>query len=277
MAGPRIYVVSGGMGASGEQLARTALAQFEGSEPAIEIVPQVRASEQLRSVIDRVAATGGVLLHTLVDEGLRGELIVLARERGVVELDLMGPVLSAFSALLEESPLGRPGRYRRVREDYFRRIEAIEYAVRHDDGRHCDELAAADIVLTGVSRVGKTPLSMYLAMRGYKTANVPLVRGVEVPAELFAVETGRVVGLTVEPEPLAALRRRRQRHLGRAAGLAVYSAPAEVLADLEHAREVFRRGRITTIDVTAKPIEESAVEVVTAVAHRTDLEVRHPG
>jgi len=270
---PQVYVVSGGMGASGEQLARTALAQFPGNELPIVVVPQVRNAAELGRVIERVAATGGVLLHTLVDNSLRELLVERARERGIAEHDLMGPVLGTFEGLLGTAPLGRPGLYRRVHEEYFRRVEAIEYAVRHDDGRHCNELAEADVVLTGVSRAGKTPLSMYLAMRGYKTANVPLVKGVETPHELFEIEHGKVVGLTLEAEPLLAFRRRRRQHLG-GEGLEAYADPREVVGDLEHALAVFRRGRFATIDVTAKPIEESASEVVAVVARQSGLEIR---
>lgn len=273
MPEPQVYVVSGGMGASGEQLARTALAQFPGNELPIVVVPQLRSVEELQPVLERAAATGGVLLHTLVEGPLRSVLIESARELGIVELDLMGPVLGAFERLLGTEPLGRPGLYRRVHEEYFRRVEAIEFAVRHDDGRHCNELAEADIVLTGVSRAGKTPLSMYLAMRGYKTANVPLVKGVETPHELFEIEHGRVVGLTLEPEPLLAFRRRRRQHLG-GEGLEAYADPREVVGDLEHALAVFRRGHFATIDVTAKPIEESASEVVAVVARQVGLEIR---
>jgi regulator of PEP synthase PpsR (kinase-PPPase family) len=272
VADPRVYVVSGGMGASGEQLARTAMAQFENPELPLVIVPQVRSPADLERVVDQAAATGGVLLHTLVDGGLRTQLVEMAQARGVIELDVMGPVLDALARLLGEIPIGRPGLYRRVREDYFRRIEAIDYAVRHDDGRHCNELGEADIVLTGVSRTGKTPLSMYLAMRGFKTANVPLVKGVEVPKELFEIDPGKVVGLNLEPEPLVALRRRREQHLGRRS-LGGYADPKQVFDDLEHAREVFRRGRFATVDVTMKPIEESASDVVATVARRAGLEV----
>jgi regulator of PEP synthase PpsR (kinase-PPPase family) len=272
VAKPQVFVVSGGMGASGEQLARTAMAQFEHGELPIVVVPQVRTAEDLTRVVDRAASVGGVVVHTLVDPVLRAELIETARARGVVELDVMGPVLDALAGLLGEAPLGRPGLYREVREDYFRRIEAIEYAVRHDDGRHCNELGEADIVLTGISRTGKTPLSMYLAMRGYKTANVPLVKGLEAPRELFEVEAGKVVGLMIEPGPLVERRRRRQQHLG-GAGLGAYAAPREVFEELEQAREVFQRGRFAVIDATLKPIEESASEVVAVVARRTGLEV----
>ncbi len=271
MSDPRIIVVSGGMGTTGEQLARTALAQFEGARTSIAVMPGVRTVVEIRDAVERAAETGALVIHTLVDRELRGVLKKTAMARRVIEVDAMGPVLDQVSNLLGRLPAGRPGLYRKVREDYFRRIEAIEYAVRHDDGRHFNELAGAEIVLIGVSRAGKTPLSMYLAMRGFKTANIPLVKGIEAPQELFEVPRGRVVGLTLDPDRLVNFRRKRQNGLGDGAPQS-YSDPREVMQDLEFARTVFRRGRFKTVDVTSKPIEESANEVVAAVARDGGLD-----
>lgn len=271
MSDPRILVVSGGMGTTGEQLARTALAQFEGAGTSIAVVPGVRTVLEVRDAVERAAETNALVIHTLVDRELRGVLKKTALARRVIEVDAMGPVLDQVSNLLGRLPAGRPGLYRKVREDYFRLIEAIEFAVRHDDGRHFNELGGAEIILIGVSRAGKTPLSMYLAMRGFKTANVPLVKGIEAPQELFEVPRGRVVGLTLDPDRLVSFRRDRQGGLGDGAPPA-YSDPREVFQDLEFARTVFRKGRFTTIDVTSKPIEESANEVVAAVARDGGLD-----
>ncbi|MFV2072796.1 MAG: pyruvate, water dikinase regulatory protein [Thermoanaerobaculales bacterium] len=263
----QVYVVSGGMGTSGEQVALTALAQFGEVDVPVAIVPRIRTVDELRGVVERAVASNGVIIHTLVDAGLREELVTAAREQHVVELDVTGPVLDVFAKMLGREPLGKPGLYRKIREDYFRRIDAIEFAVRHDDGRNCAELGDADIVLTGVSRAGKTPLAMYLAMRGYKTANVPLVKNIEPPAELFDIKRGRVVGLTLDPDRLVSYRRRRQRDLG-ASDSTAYSDPREIFQEIEYAREVFRKGRFSTIDITAKPIEESADEVVALVSRQ---------
>jgi regulator of PEP synthase PpsR (kinase-PPPase family) len=260
----QVYIVSGGMGASGEQLARTALAQFEEIDVPVTIVPRVRTAADLIAIVGRAEATGGIILHTLVDPHLRAAIIDMARRHGVVEVDAMGPVLDRLAKLLDRTPLGTPGLYRKLRKDYFRRVEAIEFAVFHDDGRNCHELPLADVVLAGVSRSGKTPLSMYLAMHGFKTANVALVGGIEPPRELFAVDRHRVVGLTLEPDRLVVYRRRRQQDLGVTAPTD-YSDPRVVLQDLEHSRQVFRTGRFATVDVTSKPIEESANEVVALV------------
>jgi hypothetical protein len=256
------------MGASGEQLARTALAQFPDAEAPIEIVPLVRSEDDIDEVLDRAAADGGLVIHTLVDADLRDCLVTGAAARGVSEIDVMGPVLDRMSCRLHRQPLGAPGLYRKLREDYFRRVEAIDFAVGHDDGRRSDELELADIVLIGPSRVGKTPLSMYLAMRGFKTANVPLVKGIDPPEGIFEVERSRVIGLSIEQDRLLAHRRHRQPHLGSAASTS-YSDPREIYRDLEYAREIFRKGRFMTLDVSDKPIEESANEVVSLVSRRS--------
>ena len=272
----QVYIVSGGAGTSGDQLARTALAQFDDVDVPVTIVPDVRTEEELSAVVERAAQTGGVILHTLVDPRLRDAMVAAARERGVVEIDSIGPLLDRLATLLDRTPLGSPGRYRRLRKGYFQRIEAIEFAVLHDDGRRCSELPLADIVLIGVSRSGKTPLSMFLAMRGLKTANIALVDGIEPPAQLFEIDRRRVVGLTLDPDRLVTYRRRRQQHLG-AAAPTDYSDPKVILRDLEHSREVFRAGRFACIDVTSKPIEESAKEVIALVARNAGSAHRESG
>ncbi len=270
MIDPRVYIVSGGMGASGEQLVRTALAQFPDVEAPIEVVPLIRTGDDIDEILDRAAADGGIVVHTLVDADLRSQLMSGAADRRVTEIDVMGPVLDRMSGRFHRQPLGAPGLYRRLREDYFRRVEAIDFAVGHDDGLRAGDLGEADIVLVGPSRVGKTPLSMYLAMRGYKTANVPLVKGIEPPEEIFEVDRSRVIGLSIDQDRLLAHRRHRQPHLGAAASRS-YSDPREIYRDLEYAREIFRRGRFLTLDVSDKPIEESANEVVSLVSHRSGL------
>ena len=260
----QVFVLSGGLGSSGERLVRTALAQFPDQEVAVTVVGRVRSWDELDSALDAASSSGATVVHTLVDAKLRTELTVLAKERGVVTVDTMGPLLDALTAMFGQEPLGLPGRYREIHEDYFQRVEAIEFSVHHDDGRNPNELHLADIVLIGVSRSGKTPLSMYLAMRGYKTANVPLINGVEPPNELFEIDRRRVVGLTLDPERLVAYRRRRQKDLGSGTSIS-YSDPKQIVRDLEYAHGIVRRGRFASVDVSMKPIEESANEVVSWV------------
>ncbi len=259
-----ILVVSGGLGSSGGQLVRTALAQFLNNGVTVTVIPHVRSGEQVVEVIAQALATNGIIVHTLVDEALRQQLVALACTRGVVELDLIGSLLETLSSGLEQKPVGKPGLYHKMREQDLKRIEAIEFAVNHDDGKRAHELAQAEIVLIGVSRVGKTPLSMYLSTMGWKVANVPLVKSIQPPSTLFEIDHRRVIGLTIEPGQLVAFRKRRGHNIGLATSSA-YMAPGGLIDELEFAQELFRRGRFTTVDTTDKPIEESADEIVVRV------------
>ena len=269
--GTRILIVSGGTGTSGDQLVRTALAQFERAQVPITIVAEVRDLAQVEQVVERAAASEALIAHTLVDLTLRHALIDLAKERHVNEIDLIGPVLASLQYRLQQPPLGQPGLYRKSREHDFKRIEAIEFAVAHDDGQRVHELGLAEIVLTGISRVGKTPLSVYLSTLGWRVANIPLIKDIDPPVELFEVDPRRVVGLTVEAGQLIAYRQRRQQLLGTMPG-APYAQPEALAEELDYARAIFRRGGFTVVDMTDKPIEESAHEIIGGITRKLKRE-----
>lgn len=264
---PPLYIVSGGAGAVGEQVARLTLSQFEGAEVPLIIIPNVRDLSQIAEVVEQAAHQNGTILHTLMEPSLRRELMRLARERGVAEIDLVGSVLSRLATVLRKEPLGKPGLYQPRRSAYFERLDAIEYTVAHDDGNKPHELHQADIVLVGISRVGKTPLSMYLAVLGWKVANVPLVREVPLPAELFQVDPRRVIGLIVEAEQITARRRWRQRRMGVSID-GNYTNLDAAYDEVEWARRTFRQYGWTTINVTDKSIEESADEIISLISRR---------
>jgi regulator of PEP synthase PpsR (kinase-PPPase family) len=268
---PSIFIVSGGVGASGEQLVRTALAQFQDADVPVIIVPHVREAAQVEEAVKRAAEVSGTIVHTLVDVDMRRALIRLARDRNVVAIDLMSRLLSRLTDLLEQEPAGQPGLYRQLRQTYFDQVEAIEFTVAHDDGRNPHEWHLAEIALAGVSRVGKTPLSMYLAVKGWKVANIPLLSGVPPPPELFRLDRRRVVGLTIEPGQLLPHRQQRQRGLGVAGGSA-YIDPTQLYEEVEVARKLFRRSGFAIVNVTDKPIEESADEVIALVTRRLKRE-----
>lgn len=266
-----IYVVSGGVGASGEQLVQTVLAQFPDSQVPVIMVPHVRHIAQIEDVVTQAAANGGSIVHTMVDARARAALTRLARERGVVSIDLMGELLARLTEVLGQEPAGRPGLYRQLRRAYFERVAAIEFAMAHDDGKNPRGWPQAEIVLVGVSRVGKTPLSMYLSVLGWKVANVPLVPGLPAPSELFELNRRRVIGLNIEPGQLLVHRRQRQRRLG-APGPSAYTDPTKIHEEVEAARRLFRRGGFTIIDVTDKPIESSADEIIGRVTRWLEAE-----
>lgn len=267
MAEPTIFIVSGGVGASGKQLVETVLAQFKKNEVNVEIVPNIRESEQLENLVTK-AIPDGIVVHTLVDARLRSTLIDMLIQHHIPSIDLVGKLMHHLTHILHEAPLGEPGRYQQLQESYFRRIAAVEFAVDHDDGARCHELPLSDIVLTGVSRVGKTPLSMYLSTLGWKVANVPLAQGITPPAELFSIDPERVVGLTIDPGQLVHYRQVRSRRIG-IPGHTSYIEPEAVYEELEFAQRLFRRGRFSVVDMTDKPIEEAAGQIISRIASHT--------
>ncbi len=262
-----IFLVSGGVGAVGELLVQTILPQFQGKPVSLITVPSIRFTSQIDEVVARVKSTQSTLLYTLVDQELRSYMAEQVARQGIFAIDLMGGLLDRLADVLEQQPLGQPGLYRQLNRAYFDRVESIEYTMAHDDGRNPDTWPQADMLLVGISRVGKTPTSLYLSVLGWKVANYPLVPGLDLPIELQMVDPQRVFGLTIEPGQLLALRQQRQRRLG-VPGTSDYIDPQCIFDELELAEEVFKRLRITTIDVTDKPIESTANELIRLISRR---------
>jgi regulator of PEP synthase PpsR (kinase-PPPase family) len=262
-----VFVVSGGMGSSGEQLVRTVLAQFQDIKVPVKIIARVHHPQQVEQVVEQAATTGGTIVHTMVNPELRQMLIELANTKRVVAIDMAGPLLEHLSNLLNQKPIGQPGLYRQLHETYLKRIEAIEFTRALDDGVNRQRWSEAEIVLVGVSRVGKTPLSLYLSMMGWKVVNVPLVIDIPPPAELFELDRRRVIGLTVDPGQLLTHRKHRQRQLG-VAGRSAYTDPVQLYEEVEAARKLFRRSGYRVLDITDKPIETIADEIITIITRQ---------
>ncbi len=258
---PTIYIVSGASGASAQQLVHTVLVQFPSVDVPLQRVAHVRTMEQVAHVVAAAERTGGVIVHTLVDVKLRHSLVRMGRQSHVTTIDLMGDLLTYLSNTLGIQPVGQPGLYRQLHQEYFERVAAIEFSVEHDDGRNLQDLPKADIVLTGVSRVGKTPLCMYLAVLGWKVANVPLVLGMEPPPQLFQVDRRRVIGLSIDLDRLIVHRRKREGRMG-TMGIATYTDPQRLREEIRAAQRIFQEGDFTTLDVTSKPVETTADEVI---------------
>lgn len=264
--GPPIFVVSGGTGASGELLVRTVLAQFRDVNVPIVIKPHVHELEQVDVVVDEAAAAQASIVHTMVNDACRARLVQEARARGVVAFDLAAPLMAHLKDVLGQEPTGQPGLYRQLHRAYFDRVDAIEFAVAHDDGKRVEDLPQAEIVLVGVSRVGKTPLTMYLSILGWKVANVPFVPGVPMPEEMERVDSRRVVALMVEPAQLLSHRRWRQQRTGIPSGS--YAARDALVEELRAARHYYAAQGYPVVDATDKPMETCADEVVTVVSRR---------
>ncbi len=257
---PSIFIISGGAGSSGEYLVNTVLAQYPDSRAKVTIMGSIRQKEQVLEMLAQAQSVGALVVHTLVEKPLRDLLSRQAKKLGVATVDLTGPLFDWLTSSLDQQPIGRPGLYRQLHRQYFERVEAIDYALAHDDGKNPDGWPQADVVLVGVSRVGKTPLSLYLAVLGWKVANYPIVPDLTVPEELFSLDTNRVFGLTIDLEQLLAHRMQRQSHLG-AMGESPYVEAEAVKEELRQARRVFHRGGFRVIDMTDKTMEMGADEI----------------
>jgi regulator of PEP synthase PpsR (kinase-PPPase family) len=256
-----VFVVSDGTGATAEQVLNAALTQFKGAPVNVERRPGIRTEEEIHEVVREAAEKGGSIVHTLVLDELRDEILRAGRLHNVETIDLMGPLLARLSQQLSVSPAEKPGLFRQLNKAYFRRIETMEFALNHDDGRRAHELYQAEIVLVGVSRTFKTPLSIYLAFRGWFVANVPIILDKRPAPKLLDLPPGHVFGLTVDPERLAQLRQAREERWGTALG--DYADPGFVRREVAYARDIFdKHPDWPTIDVTDKPIEEIGAEIL---------------
>lgn len=254
-----VHILSDSLGETAEMVARAAVAQFDGDSFRIERLPRVRTPDELRRTVRSHCGRWCLFLYTLVDESLRAEMEALCAG-GVNGVDVLGPAVRTIQRVTGMAPSGEPGAVRRTDEEYFERIEAMEFAVKHDDGRNPQDLPYADVVLIGVSRSSKTPLAMYLAFKGYRAANVPLAPGVEPPHELFEVDPRRVFGLVTNAKVLQQIRTERMRELG--TYVPGYADLEAIERELEEARAVMRRIGCIVVRTGGRAIEEAAQEII---------------
>lgn len=258
-----VHVISDALGDTACEVVLAAAGQFREGSVRIARLPRVTGIDEVERYLAPHIASGEpiAVFHTIVDPELRSQLAFTLRHLDVPSVDLMGPALDTLSALLGDRPACTPGIIHRTDERYFRRIEAMEYFVAHDDGRGADDLSDADIVLIGVSRTSKTPLSMFLAFQGYRVANVPLARGVEPPPSIFEVDPMRLFGLLSTADIVAGIRERRLGDGESRVRAASYADPEEVARELEEAHALMRRLGCFVVRTDRKAIEESAAEI----------------
>ncbi|MBK9144157.1 MAG: kinase/pyrophosphorylase [Candidatus Melainabacteria bacterium] len=256
-----IFTLSDSSGETAEAVARAAVVQFPPGRASIYRLPQVKALEQIASLVREVASDKAVIAYTLVLPEYRETLEREAARYGIVTIDLLGSLIDRISQLTGQVPLSQPGRLHLLDEDYFKRIEAVDFAIRFDDGKNPDGLLQADVILTGVSRTSKTPNCMYLAHHfGLKAANVPIVYGVDPPLSLFQVPPRKIVGLHLEPYLLQEIRTTRAQFL-KMPQENDYADPERIRQEVNYARKIFRELKCHVIDVSAKAIEEISSEV----------------
>jgi [pyruvate, water dikinase]-phosphate phosphotransferase / [pyruvate, water dikinase] kinase len=270
---PHIYIVSGGKGHAGESVVEALLVQFPDFKVPTSVVPDLFSEDDIKAVILKAKNNNGIIVHTMVNKRMRVLLTNLCTENNIPHFDLIGKLSDQLIATLGVEPIQVPGQFRKMNQRYFERIAAIEYSLSTDDGMSPKKLDQADIILTGISRTGKTPLSIYLAMFGWKVANVALVKDIPPPEELFSVDANRVFGLTIDSSDLMAQRKRRVSQMGNFNSDS-YLDIKTINKELLYADNVFKRGRFTVIDVSDKPVESTANEIVNLIQDRFEIKDR---
>ncbi len=267
-----IFILSDGTGETAATMIRAALVQYTDIGISIVRCKNVRTEEQIDSLVEDVFARQGIIVFTMVSPQMSRKVMEATAAKGIPAVDLMGPLLTTLDTYLGRTSSGHTaGLLRAVDEHYFKRIEAIEFTVKHDDGKTTTHLDQADIVLVGISRTSKTPLSIFLSHKGWKVANIPVVLNTPLPEELFKIDQRRIVGLTIDPNSLTRIRKKRLEKFGQDPG-GEYANIAHIQKELEFIQTIFKQNRRWPVfDVTDRALEETAAEIVRVVASRLDI------
>lgn len=264
---PVVFVVSDSVGETADFVARAAVSQFNSGHMDIRRVSFVNNVAHINEIVREAKELNGVIAYTIILPELKEALVKDAETTGVPIVDILGPMVSAIAKISGRAPQMKPGLLHKLDKNYFKKVEAIEFAVKYDDGKDPRGILKADVVILGVSRTSKTPLCMYLAHKSIKAANVPLVPEVAPPEEVFTLPKGKVLGLTIKPELLNEIRQERLKTLGLKSG-ADYASLERILSELDYAESIMRKVGCPVIDVSNKAVEETASKV---------LEIIRPG
>ncbi|GAB2575535.1 pyruvate, water dikinase regulatory protein [Gracilibacillus alcaliphilus] len=256
----RVYLLSDSVGETAEYVTKAVIAQFR--HPfEMKRFPFIKSSEDIEKAIQLAKEQKAIVAYTLVIPGLKGSIDTIAREYQVTAVDLLGPLMKVLEETTTKKPLHEPMNMQRLDSSYFRRIEAIEFAVQYDDAKDVEGILYADLVLIGVSRTSKTPLSMYLANKGYKVANIPLIPEVPVPEQLMKIPKRKCVGLITRPDILNEIRKERLKSLGMTTDSS-YVNLERILEELDYAEGIMKKIGCPVIDVSNKAVEETADYII---------------
>ncbi len=259
----KIIIISDGTGETATAISRAVMTQFKDRDVYFTRYKNVRTKEQIEAIFTEAAIHHDLIIYTIVTADLRESIAEIARIKRVRTLDLIGPALTVFANYFEEEPLSEPGLLHQVNDDYFKRVEAMEFTLNHDDGRNLESLHLADIVLVGISRTSKTPLSVFLSLHGYKVVNIPLIKGTELPRNLFKIDQRKIFALTIHPNALSNIRANRLNRLGAKNLTGDYANESNVMEELEWANKIFKENKRWPIfNVTDKALEETASEII---------------
>jgi regulator of PEP synthase PpsR (kinase-PPPase family) len=252
-----LYICSDSIGETAEAVAQATIRQFNAEQVKIKRFGHIHDEDEIKFMMEEAASTGGFVAYTLVQPELREMMKAESIRLGVRAVDIMGPMMQAFMDTFGDLPKRKPGLLHEMNEDYFRRVEAIEFAVKYDDGRDARGMLQAQVVLIGVSRTSKTPLSIFLAHKGIKVANFPIMPEVKPPAELFKIPSHRIIGLTMDAEQILRIRTERLKVVGLPDG-SKYATLQRIIEELEYAQGLMKQLGCSVINVTNKAIEETA-------------------
>lgn len=270
--GGTVFILSDGTGETASTIVKAALVQYMDRDVNLVRCKNIRTDEQVESIIDEVKNRQGCVVYTVVSRTLREKIESQCLKEEVPYNDLFGPLLGMFNSYFEkENTNFKAGLLRQTDEKYFRRIAAIEFTVKHDDGKETRDLEQSDIILVGISRTSKTPLSIFLSHKGFKVSNIPLVLDIAPPPELFTVNQKKIVALTIDPSKLQGIRQNRLQKLGQDLS-SDYAQLNHILKEIEYANKIFSQNRRWPVfDVTEKALEETATEITKLVATRQGI------
>jgi [pyruvate, water dikinase]-phosphate phosphotransferase / [pyruvate, water dikinase] kinase len=263
-----LHLVSDSTGETLITVARAVAAQYANVTPVEHVYPLVRSQKQLDRVLSEIEEAPGIVLFTLLEKDLVGRLEAKCQQINIPSLSIIGPVMQLFQAYLGSATTGRVGAQHTLNAEYFKRIDALNYSMMHDDDQHIEGLEEADVVLVGVSRTSKTPTSIYLANRGIRAANVPLVPGIPIPHQLEALKKPLVVSLHATPERLIQVRQNRLLSMGAGSGNDDYIDRQAVTDEVAFARRLSAKFNWALLDVTRRSIEETAAAIMKLLVDR---------
>jgi hypothetical protein len=262
-----VFVVSDSTGETAEKVARAAISQFSIPDVHLKRFLLIDSELKLREIITEAADKKALVIFTLVKDGLRNIMLQESAEKGIVSIDIIGPVLNSIANILNLSPERKPGLIHRVNDEYFKRIDALEYAVKHDDGQRIDEISDADALILGVSRTSKTPLCLFLAQRGFKAANIPIIDSQSIDESVYDIPKGKIFGLVSDPLRISNLRKERLKRMGLPLSQD-YVSKESIEKELAHSVAIYSKLNAYVIDITEKSIEEVAADIISRINNK---------
>ncbi|MCL5673822.1 MAG: kinase/pyrophosphorylase [Deltaproteobacteria bacterium] len=262
-----VFVVSDSTGETAEKVARAALSQFDVGNVRLKRFLLVDSAQKIKEIITEASEKKAIIIFTLVGDGLRNTMLLESNNSSVVSIDIIGPVLNSISTVLNKSPERKPGLIHRINDEYFKRVDALEFAVKHDDGQRIDEIGDADALVLGISRTSKTPLCLFLAQRGFKAANIPIIDHQEINESVYNIPKEKIFGLVSNPGRILSLRKERLKRMGIPFS-SDYVIKESIEEEIEYSKEIFTKLGIHFIDVTDKSIEEVAADIISSINNK---------